>query len=104
MPNVNGPSLLTLKSSTPLSCNTTVPDNPETVPPIEYVGSGGGADPVPPAQLSAVAAPKVIRPGAPPVRVLSVAAMRWIPFCWNEIVEPTALSVSWVPAGRGPLS
>jgi hypothetical protein len=27
-----------------LSCNTTVPDNPETVPPTEYVDGGGGGD------------------------------------------------------------
>ena len=37
MANVNAPLLLTLRSSPPLSCNTTVPDSPETVPPIEYV-------------------------------------------------------------------
>ena len=37
MANANAPLRLTLKSSPPLSCNTTVPDNPETVPPIEYV-------------------------------------------------------------------
>ena len=37
MANVNAPLPLTLRSSPPLSCNTTVPDNPDTVPPIEYV-------------------------------------------------------------------
>ena len=36
--NVNGPFALTLRSSPPLSCNTTVPDNPDTDPPTEYVG------------------------------------------------------------------
>ena len=68
-------------------------------------GGGGGGSPsgVPPVQLSAVAAPKVIRPGAPPVRVVSVTAIRVVPSCWKEIVEPTALSVSLVPAGSGPL-
>ena len=35
--NVNAPLALTLRSSPPLSCNTTVPDSPDTVPPIEYV-------------------------------------------------------------------
>ena len=34
---MNAPLLLTLRSSPPLSCNTTVPDNPDTVPPTEYV-------------------------------------------------------------------
>ncbi len=33
--NVNGPFALTLRSSPPLSCNTTVPDNPDTDPPTE---------------------------------------------------------------------
>ena len=42
-------------------------------------------------------------PGAPPVRVASVTAILVVPFCWKEIVEPTALSVSLVPAGSGPL-
>ena len=37
MANVNPPLRLTLRLSLPLFCNTTVPDNPETVPPIEYV-------------------------------------------------------------------
>ena len=37
MANVNAPFALTLRSSPPLSCNTTVPDNPDTDPPIEYV-------------------------------------------------------------------
>src|SRR5436190_319245 len=31
--NVNDPFALTLRLSPPLSCSTTVPDNPETVPP-----------------------------------------------------------------------
>ena len=33
--NVNEPFALTLRSSPPLSCNTTVPDNPDTDPPTE---------------------------------------------------------------------
>ena len=33
--NVNGPFALTLRSSPPLSCNTTVPVNPDTDPPTE---------------------------------------------------------------------
>ena len=32
---VNGPLALTLRSLPPLSCKTTVPDRPETVPPTE---------------------------------------------------------------------
>src|SRR5204862_8252474 len=40
---VNSKIKMTIRSSPPLSCNTTVPDNPDTVPPTEYVlGSGGG--------------------------------------------------------------
>ena len=31
--NVNDPFALTLRLSPPLSCSTTVPDSPETVPP-----------------------------------------------------------------------
>ena len=42
-------------------------------------------------------------PGAPPDRLESVAEMRWTPFCRKEIVEPTALTCSWVPAASGPL-
>ena len=38
--NVNDPLLATLRSSPPLSRNTTVPDNPDTLPPIEYVVAG----------------------------------------------------------------
>src|SRR5262245_8306432 len=34
--NVNAPFMLTLTALPSLSCNTTVPDNPDTVPPIEY--------------------------------------------------------------------
>ena len=34
--NVNDPFAVTLRSSPPLSCSTTVPDSPETVPPTEY--------------------------------------------------------------------
>jgi hypothetical protein len=35
--------LLTLRSSPPSSCNTTVPDNPDTVPPTEYAPGDGVA-------------------------------------------------------------
>jgi hypothetical protein len=42
-------------------------------------------------------------PGAPPVRLLSVTVMRATPSCRKEMVEPTAISFSWVPAGSGPL-
>ena len=38
--NVNGPLRATLRSLPPLFCNTTVPDNPDTLPPIEYVVAG----------------------------------------------------------------
>src|SRR5438045_3409515 len=37
-------------------------------------------------------------PGAPADRLVSVAVMRTTPFCRNEIVEPTTVSFSWVPA------
>ena len=37
---MNGPLLATLRSLPPLFCNTTVPDNPDTLPPIEYVVAG----------------------------------------------------------------
>ena len=36
--NVNDPFALTLRLSPPLSCSTTVPDSPETVPPTVYDG------------------------------------------------------------------
>ena len=39
--NVNDPLLATVRSSPPLSCKTTVPDSPETVPPTVYVVSSG---------------------------------------------------------------
>ena len=42
-------------------------------------------------------------PGAPPVMLLSVTLIRATPFCRNEIVEPTAVSCSCVPAANGPL-
>ena len=96
--NVNAPLLLTLRSSPPLSCNTTVPDSPDTDPANRI-----RARRLPPAQLSAVAVSKVMMPGAPPVSVVSVTAIRVVPSCWKEIVEPTALRVSLVPAGSGPL-
>ena len=38
-------------------------------------------------------------PGAPAVRLVSVAVIRAVPFCRSVRVEPTAVSVSWVPAG-----
>ena len=34
---MNEPLPVTLRSSPPLSCSTTVPDSPDTVPPIVYV-------------------------------------------------------------------
>src|SRR6185437_3797435 len=36
---VNGPFAVTLRLSPPLSCSTTVPDSPETVPPTVNVGT-----------------------------------------------------------------
>src|SRR5262249_42636189 len=97
---VKGPFALRLRSSPPLSCSTSVPDDPTTLPPIEYVAWG---EPAPaPTQLSAFAGPKVMIPGAPPVTVVSVAVICATPFCRNEIVEPTAVSLSCVPAARAP--
>ena len=55
-----------------------------------------------PAQLSALAWPYVMIPGAPPLMLVSVAVIRVTPSCRNEIVEPTAFSCSVVPAGSGP--
>ena len=42
-------------------------------------------------------------PGAPPLRLLSETTIRSTPSCKNEILEPTALSFSRVPAASGPL-
>ena len=39
---MNAPSLLTGRSSPALSCSTTDPDSPDTVPPTEYVTGGFG--------------------------------------------------------------
>jgi hypothetical protein len=41
-------------------------------------------------------------PGAPPLMLASVAVIRVTPFCRKEMVEPTALSCSVVPAASGP--
>ena len=38
MANVNGPFAVTVRLSAPLSCKTTVPDRPLTVPPTVNVG------------------------------------------------------------------
>ncbi len=57
---------------------------------------------VAPTQLSPVAAPKVMIPGAPPAMLLSVALIRTTPFTRNEIVEPTAVSCNCVPAASAP--
>jgi hypothetical protein len=86
-----------------LSSNTTDPDNPDTDPPTEYE-LGADADALSPAQLSAVAAPKVMIPGAPPVNDPSVTAIRSTPFSCNEMLDPTALNVNCVPAANGPHS
>src|SRR5271165_4321878 len=95
--NVNDPFAVTLRLSPPLSCSTTVPDSPETVPPtVEDTA-------FPPDQLSAVPLPLIMMPGAPPVKELSVTEMRLTPFCQNEIVLPTAATSSCVPAVSGPL-
>ena len=40
-------------------------------------------------------------PGAPPVMLLSVAETTSMPFSEREIVEPTAVSCSCVPAASG---
>ncbi len=55
--------------------------------PAYWTCSGDGAEAVaaPPCQLSVVAAPKVMIPGAPPVSVLSLTAIRTTPFSANEI-------------------
>ena len=43
-------------------------------------------------------------PGAPAVSVVSVTEIREVPFCSSEIVLPTALIWSWVPAASAPLA
>ena len=40
--NVKEPLAVTERLSPPLSCSTTVPASPDTVPPTEYVGGRGG--------------------------------------------------------------
>ena len=42
-------------------------------------------------------------PGAPPVRLVSVAEIRVTPLSRKEIVEPIAVTSSWAPADSGPL-
>ena len=42
-------------------------------------------------------------PGAPPVSVVSVTDICWTPLTRNEIVLPTAVSFSCVPAASGPV-
>src|SRR5262249_9096289 len=93
--NVNVPLALTVRLSPPLSCSTTVPDSPDTLPPTVYVVLLA----VPPDQLSTWPVPKDMMPGAPPVKLVSVAEIRTTPFCKNEIVEPTAMTCSLVPGG-----
>ena len=46
---------------------------------------------------------QAMMPGAPPVKLLSETAIRSTPSCKNEILEPTAISFSFVPAASGPL-
>ena len=77
---MNGPFAVTLRLSPPLSCSTTVPDSPDTVPPIEY-DAVLLPEPLPPDQLSAVELPNAMMPGAPPVKLVSVTDIRDTPFC-----------------------
>ena len=79
-----------------MSCSTTVPDNPETEPPTEYVGVPAS----PPTQLSVWAVPLIKIPGAPPVKLVSVTEIFCTPLSRNEIVEPTAFSCNCDPAGN----
>ena len=71
------------------------------LPPTEYVELELPVAPAP-AQLSALAWPYVMIPGAPPVTLVSVAVIRLTPFCRKEMVEPLALSCSVVPAANAP--
>ncbi len=41
-------------------------------------------------------------PGAPPVKVVSVAVISTTPFSEKESAEPIALRVKSVPAAKGP--
>ena len=80
---MNPPLALTLRSSPPLSCSTTVPDSPETVPPMEYVDTAVHvtatlvmfADPTVPEPLATVqfgpagwSSPSRCKPNPPPGR------------------------------------
>jgi hypothetical protein len=42
-------------------------------------------------------------PGTPPVKVVSETPITCTPLAWNEIVSPTAIRVSFVPAGSAPV-
>ena len=41
-------------------------------------------------------------PGAPPVKLVSVTEIRCTPFCRNEIVVPTAVSLQLRPGRQRP--
>ena len=76
------------------------------VPPTVAFGVGTGVVPptFPPDQLAAVGVPLAIMPGAPPVRLASVAVIWATPFSEKVSVLPAAVRVSWVPAGSTPLA
>ena len=102
---MNDPFAATLSASPPLSCSTTVPDRPDTLPPTVYdvVPPPPLPVPAPPDQLSAVELLLfAMMPGAPPVKLLSVTDRRCTPFCSNETLLPAASSCSCVPAASAP--
>ena len=42
-------------------------------------------------------------PGAPPVKLVSMAVISTTPFSENESAEPVTVRFNWVPAARGPV-
>ena len=98
---VNGPFAVTLRSSPPLFCSTTVPDSPDTDPPTVY-DDVPPPEALPPDQLSAVELLLAMMPGAPPVKLVSVTDTRVTPFCRSDIVLPAAMICTCVPAARTP--
>ena len=78
-----------------------VPVRPDDRPPDRVLDRGVCGGGVVAGPAAALAVPKVIRPGLPPVSVSSVTAIRATPFSRNVILDPIATSVSTVPAGSG---
>jgi hypothetical protein len=85
---VNGPLLRTLRSSPPLSCNTTVPESPETVPPIEYVLGGEAVALAPTARMLARAGG--VAPGAVPAALENAGLLFFVVLPLTGLLNVTA--------------